>query len=585
MCNEFRESDRLRCAGWHHLRMARSPNRQPMSSRRGCTLSPLTPADADATWLAPWVRTDWDYVAVEGVFSLDDDPDIARGPGPDELASLMTVAAGPASSWRVLVAAGEGLVPAPDAGAAAVSASEAAQMLRQDAHRGSRPRLALATSGIGAPVTYRQSAPLNWEQAYAVAVSPPPFSRVVLGATGLRARLDEPSWHARPGRWSTDDFLSSHEGDQTPPAHVERLLATRRAKAAATVAGLAVVASVVMTRTERHLHDSAPAARAPAVGAAAGMLLPDAGTRTSPGGRENASMAFDSLTGDVLLFGGGRLGANATDLLFPRDTWTWNATGWHRLRTADAPPISSRSAFAFDRATGSAVLFGGIGDAGSTWLWNGFSWQRLAPSRHPPAGVFASAAFDSGLHAIVLVTVCCQDSDPDHRTRLQAWKWSAGNWILLAAPNPPLLNRAPLITYDDSNGQLLLLTDGTGPVRNDVDEVTGSSTLWRLNSAGWQVVTATGQSPPFDPIRDRFAFDPASHEAVLFQGGDLPTWTWNGSRWKVQSRSGGPLYSSGLVTDTTSGRALLFGGSVPSQDTEEVWSWEAGRWRRISTTQ
>jgi len=552
-------------------------------SSRGWTLSPLARADAEATWLAPWLRADWDYVTVERVFSLDDGPDIARRPGTDDLVSLMAVAAGAGSLWHVLVAGDDGLVPAPDTSAAAVSATEAARMLRQGASTGSRPRHALATAGAGPPAAHRQAAHLVQAHAHAVAMSPPPFSVVVLGAPGLLERMDELPGHPRAGR-SSPDVLGSHEEADKPPTRVERLLATRTAKAAAAAAGFAVVASAVMTRTERHLQASAPATRTPAVSPAAGMLLPDAGTRTSPGGREDDSMAFDSLTGNVLLFGGGRLGANATDLLFPRDTWTWNATGWHRVRTSEAPPVSSRSAFAFDSTTGSALLFGGIGDAGSTWLWDGFDWQRLAPSRHPPAGVFASATFDAGLQAIVLATVCCQDSDPGHRSPLQAWKWVAGGWSPLAAPNPPLLDRAPLITYDGSNGQLLLLTDGTGPVRNDIDEVTGSSTLWRLNSAGWQQVAASGQSPPFDPIRDRFAFDPASHEAVLFQGGDLPTWTWNGHRWKAQSRSGGPLYSSGLVTDTTSGRVLLFGGSVPSQDTDEVWSWEGQRWRRMSTT-
>jgi hypothetical protein len=399
----------------------------------------------------------------------------------------------------------------------------------------------------------------------------------------LRARLDERSSHAAPIRAATDELLSSGQDDEPLPARAAHRLA-RRAKAAATVVGLAIVAAVLVTRSEGHIGHSAPAARPPAVGPAAGLLLPDAQTRTSPGGREDGSIAFDSLTGDVLLFGGGRLGANATDLLFPRDTWKWNATGWHRLRTADAPPVSSSSTFAFDKATGSAVLFDAAGDLGSTWLWDGYDWRRLAPSRQPRAGVFASAAFDADLDAVVLATVCCQDSRPGRKSRVQTWAWVGGNWTLLTTPNPPLLDRAPLTAYDDHNRQLLLLTAGTGPVRNDIDEVTGSSTLWRLDSQGWHAAAAAGLSPPFDPIRDRFAFDPASHEAVLFQGGDLPTWTWDGHRWKVHSGSGGPLYSGGLVTDATSGRTLLFGGSVPSQDTEQVWSWEGNLWRRVSAT-
>ena len=41
---------------------------------------------------------------------------------------------------------------------------------------------------------------------------------------------------------------------------------------------------------------------------------------------------------------------------------------------------------AYDAATGTVVLFGGLGghgDLGDTWTWNGTTWTQQAPSDQP----------------------------------------------------------------------------------------------------------------------------------------------------------------------------------------------------------
>ena len=88
---------------------------------------------------------------------------------------------------------------------------------------------------------------------------------------------------------------------------------------------------------------------------------------THPSARFLAAMAYDSATGDMVLFGGQRYG-------FLGDTWTYNGTTWTQQHPATSPPARINAAMAYDPATGNVVLFGGFGSSGAalgdTWTYN-----------------------------------------------------------------------------------------------------------------------------------------------------------------------------------------------------------------------
>jgi hypothetical protein len=395
----------------------------------------------------------------------------------------------------------------------------------------------------------------------------------VVGARGLRAAATRLGAHV-----DTDSVAAS----DLPGPRGARDSRRRRRAALAAVAAAVVTGAAVFALTRPTSDPDAPAATSTqpaATSGAPGLFLP---TRSRfPGGRTGAAVSFDRLTGTVTLFGGGRLGSTSPDDLFPRDTWSWDVNGWRRIQTAVTPPGTSYPAFAYDESTGAAVLFGGIPASDSTWEWNGLSWRELHPRDHPAAGVFAAAAYDPGRRAVLLITVCCQTAPAGTRSQVQTWEWRDGNWQLLPARDAPTLSRAPLITYDTARGELLLLTQGSSPVTHDTDQVTATSALWSFDGTGWRRL-ATPHSPPYDPIRDRLGYDPATRSVVLFQGGDLRTFVWNGTAWRALAAAGGPLYSGALAVDATAGRLLLFGGQVPSEDLSTVWSLEADRWKQLS---
>src|SRR5215813_7535515 len=106
----------------------------------------------------------------------------------------------------------------------------------------------------------------------------------------------------------------------------------------------------------------------------------------------NAAMAYDAATGTVVLFGGL---IHGTVL---RDTWTWNGTTWTKQAPAARPPARYQASMAYDAATGTDVLFGGIGNPhalSDTWTWNGTTWTKQAPATHPSPRRLASMAYDT----------------------------------------------------------------------------------------------------------------------------------------------------------------------------------------------
>ena len=120
-----------------------------------------------------------------------------------------------------------------------------------------------------------------------------------------------------------------------------------------------------------------------------------------PPARDYASMAYDSGTGQLVLFGG----YDSSSGGFLNDTWTWNGTTWTQQSPTTSPPARDFASMAYDSVTGQLVLFGGLGSSGElndTWTWNGTTWTQQSPATSPSARDFASMAYDSVTGQLVL---------------------------------------------------------------------------------------------------------------------------------------------------------------------------------------
>ena len=116
---------------------------------------------------------------------------------------------------------------------------------------------------------------------------------------------------------------------------------------------------------------------------------------TSPSARYGASMAYDAATGTVVLFGGIGNGPVTGQEIF-NDTWTWNGTTWTEQHPASSPGARFDGSMAYDTATGTAVLFGGVFAPGDTWTWDGTTWTEQAPATRPSARGDGAMAYERG---------------------------------------------------------------------------------------------------------------------------------------------------------------------------------------------
>jgi hypothetical protein len=84
------------------------------------------------------------------------------------------------------------------------------------------------------------------------------------------------------------------------------------------------------------------------------------------------------------------------------------------------------------------------------------------------------------------------------------------------------------------------------------------------------------------------AFDPSSGKVVMF-GGNVSrgttylsdTWLWDGTAWTQAHPTQSPEARDRTiaVTDTATGRVVLYGGQINEQATySDVWIWAQGAW-------
>jgi hypothetical protein len=95
---------------------------------------------------------------------------------------------------------------------------------------------------------------------------------------------------------------------------------------------------------------------------------------SSPSARDGAMMAYDASTNHVVLFGG----ANSNSGNSLGETWTWNGTTWTQLTPAANPSPRTTATMAYDTSTSQVVLFGGLENDPGPFLNDTWTLQQGA---------------------------------------------------------------------------------------------------------------------------------------------------------------------------------------------------------------
>ncbi len=150
-------------------------------------------------------------------------------------------------------------------------------------------------------------------------------------------------------------------------------------------------------------------------------------------GRAGHALAFDSVRGKAVLFGGSRhsllRGVPYSTL---SDTWEWDGTVWNPRNPTTVPFSRSGHALAFDSARGKTVLFGGNSGGSSTclndtWEWDGIAWSLRFIANGPTCRRGHALAYDSARGVMVVFGGISHPSRGNGEPLSDTWEYGPVN--------------------------------------------------------------------------------------------------------------------------------------------------------------
>ena len=276
----------------------------------------------------------------------------------------------------------------------------------------------------------------------------------------------------------------------------------------------------------------------------------------SPPARDNYGLAYDSLRGETMLFGGSSRGDNLNDL------WAWNGARWTRIETSTAPPPLAGHQLVFDSLRGRLVTFG----LGALWEFDGNDWQEQDTAQRPAPRNQYCMAFDS-LRGVTVLFGGLASSDTAYS---DTWEWDGMAWTQTSTSGPPARGACGM-AFDAARG-VTVMHNGLG-----APDVGGAyNDTWEWDGQTWVEIpnSETGTNPGIRQL----AYDTKRERTVHFSVLPEITWTWDGAAWTAH-RPSAPLFGHRgvLAYHEARGEAVLFGlrilmPGVPSPAGTAVWN-------------
>jgi hypothetical protein len=283
--------------------------------------------------------------------------------------------------------------------------------------------------------------------------------------------------------------------------------------------------------------------------------------------RNDASIAFDSHRGEVIMNGGALHTRNSVKM---RDSaiWSWNGARWKTIGTA--PSLRGDAIFLFNGDSKKIILYGGrfsysankTANYNDTWEFDGSGWKQTVKNAPTSFLAHSAAAYDPIRKRIVLFG--------GHATEKniiinETWTYQNGTWTLISPANSPPPRCMHTMFYDAQRKGIVVIggMNESGSLRD----------MWIFDEKGWKQLDA---QIPFEAI--------GAHTTVVMDKGEYlsfissidqnlsETWLWSNSKWqKLNIDMPSPRTSASLVFDPSRRCAVLFGGSIGMDSLNEVW--------------
>ncbi len=332
-----------------------------------------------------------------------------------------------------------------------------------------------------------------------------------------------------------------------------------------------------------------------------------AGSSAPSFGIYNMQLTYDAADHYLVLLGasGGPGALNGTQ------TWAFSNGTWRQLSPTASPESCMGSVLAYDEFDGyvlylAAANFGSAGkcsSAGQTWIYHNGDWSRLTPSVSPPPRQSAGFTNDSRDGYMLLFGGAC-NMGVTWTLCGDTWKFLGGTWTNLTNSVHPSPRAGAGITYDASDGYVLLFGGTAWPVNivwplmvTDTWEYR-AGTWTQIGSCGGPSQPSCGASAPPEPYDDGLAYD-SSDGVVLYTSADNNVssadpeiyWTYHArnwtdlNNWSIRNANGLPSnrLAEALAYDWGDRYAVLFGGiSTTWRSLNDTWSFHGGNWTNIN---
>ncbi|MFX0000746.1 MAG: Loki-CTERM sorting domain-containing protein [Candidatus Hodarchaeota archaeon] len=243
----------------------------------------------------------------------------------------------------------------------------------------------------------------------------------------------------------------------------------------------------------------------------------------APRRRAEMGMVYDSLRDKIVLFGGME---NWTVSGERNDTWTYdyNSDTWTQLFPVSAPSERRAHSMAYDSESDRIILFGGMEEFpypvaiffNETWAYDPGSntWQKMSPVQSPLARVNHDMVYDSESDRIILFGGC-PGLGFDSLDETWAYDYNSDTWENLTSNTHPSKRSEHKMAYDSESDRVVLFGGGT------VFSTYGDTWLYNYNNNTWDQMSPT--TSPSARCRHAAAYDSESDRVIIY-GGTTGPW-------------------------------------------------------------
>jgi hypothetical protein len=284
---------------------------------------------------------------------------------------------------------------------------------------------------------------------------------------------------------------------------------------------------------------------------------------SGPSVRSGPASAYDPVSGNVVLFGGYQ--DTETGVVYLNDTWLFDGTTWTQATSKSAPSPRTSTTMAYDAVTGEIILYGGWDGAnrlGDTWAWDGkrTKWIKQRTKNIIPR-VSGAMAFQDPITGHVEL-IGGFDGQFYHNT---TYRWNGRGWDTVSTANPPFARAHGICTLNSVLKQVVMF-GGLGDV-NPNNTWTFDGADWTLQNPANQPIGRYYSGSAYDANAGGVVFFGAGYS-------DTWVWDGSNWTQLVPTNSPSPRLLYAMTGDGALNHPILFGGEDTEGTMQFNDTWE-----------